>query len=162
MLTVRLIKLIETHADSLTRAVVADILTNDHTRSHLSIPEEELTTRVLRLFQNLGNWIGESKDDAICTEYEEWGRIRCRQGIPLSEIIYSLILTKKHLRRYIREHGFVEFSGDKFASGELVPFELYSIQELNYAVGDFFDRALYYLTRGYEIQVKAKQRAAGT
>jgi hypothetical protein len=33
---------------------------------------------------------------------------------------------------------------------ELVPVELYSIQELNYLVGDFFDLALYHLVRGYE------------
>ena len=162
MLSVRLIKLIETHADSLAREVVGDILTNEHTRSHLLIPKDELGPRVFRLYQNLGNWIGDPKDDAIRAEYEEWGRIRCSQGIPMSEIIYSLILTKKHLRRYIREHGFVEFSGDRIIAGELVPLELYSIQELNYVVGDFFDRAVYYLTRGYELQSKSKQKAAGS
>lgn len=162
MLTVRLIKLIETHADTLSREVVADILTNEHTLSHLRIPKDELAQRVFRLYQNLGNWIGDPKDDAIRAEYEEWGSIRCRQGVPLSEIIYALILTKKHLRRYIREHGFVEFSGDKFTSGELVHLELYSIQELNYVVGDFFDRALYYLTRGHELQSKSKQKAVGS
>ncbi len=161
MLSVRLIKLIETHADSLAREVVADILTNQHTRSHTNIPTEELTSRVFCIFQNLGNWIGDPKDDAIRGEYEEWGSIRCRQGVPMSEIIYSLILVRKHLRRYIREHGFVEFSGEKILAGELVPLELYSIQELNYVVSDFFDRALYYLTRGYELQSKSKQKAAG-
>lgn len=161
MLSVRLIKLIETHAESLTREVVGDLLTNEHTRSHIRIPKEELGPRVFALYQNLGNWIGDPKDDAIRTEYEEWGRIRCGQGIPLSEIVYSLILTKKHLRQYIREHGFVEFSGDRITSGELVPLELYSIQELNYVVGDFFDRALYYLTRGYEMAYGKHHVAAG-
>lgn len=159
MLSVRLIKLIETHADSLTREVVDDLLTNEHTRSHLRIPKEQLAPRIFRLFQNLGNWIGDPKDNAIRAEYEECGSLRCGQGIPMSEIIYSLILTKKHLRRYIREHGFVEFSGDRITSGELVPLELYSIQELNYVVGDFFDRALYYLTRGYEMKATDKRAA---
>ena len=162
MLSARLIKLIETHADSLAREVVGDILANEHTRSHTRIPPEELNSRVFRIFQNLGNWIGDPKDDAIRAEYEEWGSVRCSQGVPMSEIIYSLILVRKHLRRYIREHGFVEFSGEKIIAGELVPLELYSIQELNYVVSDFFDRALYYLTRGYELQSKFKQKAAGT
>jgi hypothetical protein len=53
----------------------------------------------------------------------------------------------------------VVFSGDRFVSGEMVPLELYSIQELNYVVGDFFDRALYYLLRGYELE--AQKRAVG-
>ena len=35
---------------------------------------------------------------------------------------------------------------------ELLPLELHSIQELNYQVGEFFDRALYHLTRGYEAE----------
>ena len=160
MLTRRLIKLIETHAESLTHEVVEDVQTNEHTRSLVRIPREELGSRVLALYRNLGDWIGDPKDDAIRHEYEEWGRIRCQQGIPTSEIAFCLILMKNHLRTYIREHAAVVFSGDRFVSGEMVPLELYSIQELNYVVGDFFDRALYYLLRGYEVQAKTQKKAA--
>jgi hypothetical protein len=157
MLSARFVQLIETHARSLAEEVVEDLFTNEHTHSHARIPREEFGERIFAFYQNLGNWIGEPKDDAIRAEYEEWGRIRCRQEIPLSEIVYSLIVIKKHLRRYIREYGPVVYSGDRVTPGELVPVELYSIQELNYVVGDFFDRALYYLTRGYERQAKAKK-----
>jgi len=160
MLSRRLIKLIETHAESLTHEVVQDVRTNEHTRSHSRIPTEELSFRVLALYRNLGNWIGDPKDDAIRHEYEEWGKIRCQQGIPTSEIAFCLILIKKHLRSYIREHAAVVFSGDRLVPGEMVPLELYSIQELNYVVGDFFDRALYYLLRGYELQVRASKEGS--
>jgi hypothetical protein len=159
MLSRRLIKLIETHAESLTHEVVEDVQTNEHTRSLVRIPREELGSRVLALYRNLGNWIGDPKDDAIRHEYEEWGKIRCQQGIPANEIAFCLILIKKHLRTYIREHAAVVFSGDRFVSGEMVPLELYSIQELNYVVGDFFDRALYYLLRGYELQARTQKKA---
>lgn len=159
MFSVQIIKLIETHAESLTHEVVADLLTNEHTPSYLRIPKEEVAQRALAFYQNLGNWIGDPKDDAICAEYERWGAIRCRQGIPVSEIVYSLILRKKHLRRCIREFASVESSGERSASGEPLPLALYNIQELNYLVGDFFDRALYYIMRGYEMQAKAKQSA---
>ncbi|HEY1484082.1 MAG TPA: hypothetical protein VGF19_15230 [Candidatus Acidoferrum sp.] len=160
MLSIRLIKLIETHADALTHEVVEDLLTNEYTPAFHRIPAGDLAPRVLRLYQHLGNWIGDPKDDAIRVEYEDWGRIRCRQGVPLSEVVYSLILTKKHLRRYIREHASIIFSGDAVTPGEFVPLELFSIQELNYVVGDFFDRALYYLTRGHEKQAENKHHAA--
>jgi len=162
MLSRRIIKLIETHADSLTQEVVQDVQTNEHTRSHARIPTEELSFRVLTLYRNLGNWIGDPKDDAIRHEYEEWGKTRCQQGIPTSEIAFCLILIKKHLRSYIREHAAVVFSGDRLVPGEMVPLELYSIQELNYVVGDFFDRALWYLLRGYEFQVKASKEGSGS
>ena len=157
MLSIHLIKLIEAHAESLTHEVIEDLLTNEHTPSQKRIPKEELGSRIFALYKNLGNWIGDPKDDAIRSEYERWGSIPRQQGIPPSELAYCLILTKKHLRRYIREHWSVVFSGDRIATGELAPLELYSIQELNYLVGDFFDRALYYLLRGYETHSKAKQ-----
>jgi len=150
MLGNRLIQLIENHSDSLTEDVLHDALTNEKTVSFKRVPIEELKPRVAALYENLSKWIGNPNQDDIRHEYEDWGRTRFRQGIPFSEIVYVLILTKKHLRKFIREHGLVTFPGDRVAPDEIVPVELYSIQELNYLVGDFFDRALYHLVRGYE------------
>ena len=93
-------------------------------------------------------------------EYEEMGRSRFRDGVPLSELIYAVILTKEHLRRYIREHGVVaDFAGDRVTPDELLPVSLYSVQELNYQVGAFFDSALYYLARGYETEANTRRPA---
>ena len=150
MLLNRLIQLIENHSDSLTEAVLQDALTNEKTVSFKRVPAEELRPRVAALYQNLGKWIGNPNQEDIRQEYEDWGRTRFHQGIPFSQIVYVLILTKKHLREFIREHGLVRFSGDGVMPDELLPVELYSIQELNYLVGDFFDRALYHLVHGYE------------
>jgi hypothetical protein len=60
------------------------------------------------------------------------------------------------MRRYIREHGLVDFAGDRIASQELLTVELLSIQELNYQIGEFFDRALYHLARGHECEAAAR------
>ena len=154
MLSARLIQLIETHSEALTREALQDIATNPRTPSFRIIPRAELESRTDGLYRNLGAWIGDPRDDAVRAEYEEWGRRRFRQGIPLSQIIYALILIKHHLRRYIRDHGLVEFSGDPVLPGEFLPVHLYGVQELNYTVGEFFDRALYYLARGYEAEAQ--------
>jgi len=154
--SVQIIKLIEANAESLAHQVVADLLTNEHTPSYRRIPKDEITQRNFAFYRNLGNWIGDPKDDAVRAEYEKWGEIRCRQGIPVSEIAYSLILRKKHLRRCIREYVFAGPSGEQSASGEPLPLVLYNVQELNYLIGDFFDRALYYILRGYDKQAKAR------
>jgi hypothetical protein len=159
MLSMRLMQLIETHAGALTREVVQDLVTNDRTPAFRKVRKPELEARVAALFENLGKWIGDPKDDTVREEYEEWGKTRFRQGIPLSEIVYTLILAKSHLRRYIREHGLVDFSGDRVTPSELLPVQLHSIQELNYMVGEFFDRALYHLVRGYESVNEHKPRA---
>jgi len=150
MLANRLIQLIENQTESLTKEALNDILTNESTASFRKVPIGELKPRVAALYENLSKWIGNPNQEQIRQEYEDWGRTRFRQGIPFSEIVYALMLIKKHLRKFIREHGLVEFSGDRVTPHELVPVELYAIQELNYLVGDFFDKALYHLVRGYE------------
>ena len=53
MLLHRLIKLIETHAESLTHGVVQDVKTNEHTRSHALIPKEELS---LAFWRSTESW----------------------------------------------------------------------------------------------------------
>ena len=155
MLANRLIQLIENHSEALTQTVLHDVLTNENTISFRKVPRSELKPRIAAMYEKLGKWIGNPDEDDIRQEYEDWGRTRFRQGIPFSEIVYVLMLTKKHLRKFIREHGLVDFSGDRVTPGELVPVELYAIQELNYLVGDFFDRALYHLVRGYEMAAPA-------
>jgi hypothetical protein len=150
MLPARLIELIETHADSLTQNALRDLAANPRTPSFHLVPPHELQARVFATYHNLGKWIGDPHDDAVRAEYESWGAKRLRQGIPLSEIVYALILIKHHLRRFVRDHGLIEFSGDRAVPGDLIGVRLYGIQELNYMVGEFFDRAMYYLARGYE------------
>ena len=159
MLTSRLMEFIQTHATSLISGAMEDVLTNEHTASFRKIPRAELEQRIAALYLNLGTWIGNPREDAVQKEYEGWGRKRLQQGIPLSEIVYCLILAKAHLRQFIREHGLIAFSGDRVTPDELVPVQLYGIQELNYMVGEFFDRALYHLTRGYEAAAKASRAA---
>jgi hypothetical protein len=157
LLSARLIELIQTHAKSLTSDVLKDYATNPRTRHWNVVPGAELEQRVISTYRNLGNWIGDPREEAVQAEYEEWGRKRYRNGIPLSEVVFAVILLKQHLRKYIREHGLVEHSRDRLASQEILPVQMYGIQEMNYLVGDFFDKALYHLTRGYELEAKVAQ-----
>jgi len=160
MLANRLIQLIENHYKSLGHEAMHDLLTNENTRAFRKVPKEELEPRIAAIYQSVGKWIGNANEDDIRQEYEDWGRTRFRQGIPFSEVVYALMLTKKHLRTFIKEHGLVDFSGDRITPDEFMPMELYAIQELNYKVGDFFDIAMYHLVRGYEAAAKAHLVAA--
>ncbi len=81
-----------------------------------------------------------------------------RQGVPLSELVYALILVKYHLRRYVRTHGLVEFSGDPAVAGEFLPIHLHGIQEFNYMVDEFLGRAPY-LAFGYEGEARLAHHA---
>lgn len=159
MLSARLIELIETHAESLAHDAVADLTSNPRTLSFRTVSHSELEARTLGLFRNLGSWIGDPRDSEVQAEYEEWGRYRRAQGVLLSDMIFALILMKHHLRRYIRDHGLIELSCERTTAGELLPVQLHGLQELNYLVGEFFDKALYYLARGYESELRTRRTA---
>jgi hypothetical protein len=157
MIGSRLLLLIQAHAGALTSEAVKDLTSHERTASFRRLNPADVEARVSALYNNLGKWIGEPDENAVRTEYEEMGRHRFREGVRVSELVYALLITKRHLRRYIREHGSADFAGDRVSPVELLPLELHSIQELNYQVGEFFDRALYHLVRGYEAEADSKR-----
>jgi hypothetical protein len=152
MISAKLIDLIEIHASHLTSDVAQDLVTNEHTRSFRAVPLEELKARTFAVVHHLGDWIGAPKDDLVRAEFEDWGHRRYKQGIPLSEVVYAMILLKRHLRRYIHDHGLVDTSFPRIDGDYVLPMHLHSLQELNAMVGEFFDKATYFLARGYEAE----------
>ena len=151
--------LIQAHAGPLTYDAVKDLTTNERTPTFRRLNPADVESRVAALYYNLGKWIGDPDERAVREEYEDMGRVRFREGAQISELVYALLLTKQHLRRYIREHGLVDFPGDRVVTEEMLPLELHSIQELNYHLGEFFDRALFHLARGYESEAAARVAA---
>lgn len=154
MISANLIELIAIHASKLTADVVRDLTTDERTRGFRTLSIEELEPRVYELFHHLGMWISEPKAGRVQEEFSEWGRRRFGQGIPLSEIIYAVLLLKHHLRRYIRDHGLIDASFPRVESDYILPMHLHSLQDLNEQVGAFFDEALYHLARGYEAEAR--------
>lgn len=150
MVAERLVELIELHAGRLAADTTQDLQTNDRTRAFRTVRRVDLEERMFRIFHQLGDWIGRRDAEQVQAEFADWGGRRFGQGIPISEIIYAVIILKHHLRRYIRDNGLIEASFPRVEGDYLLPMHLNSLQELNTQVGLFFDEALYYLTRGYE------------
>jgi hypothetical protein len=139
MLAARLVRAIEDHAEDLTRGVLDDLGTNPHTPSYHVLSRTELHGRVYEVYRNLGRWLGEDAEAAVDVTYSAVGRERRAEGIPLSEVVYALILTRHHLRDYVLRSGLVASVVD-----------LYQEEDLNLRLDLFFDRALYYTVKGYE------------
>lgn len=149
MLSAHLIRMIENHAEDLTRELLNDLGNNQRTPCFHGLTREELHKKVYDFYHNLGRWLGEKSDAHVEAAYSELGRTRHAEGIPLSEILYAVILIKEHLRNYIRRSAAVDSA-----------VELYQEAELNLMIGHFFDKALYYTCRGYE-EVGAPAAAGG-
>jgi hypothetical protein len=150
MISARLVELIQNHAPQITKDVVDDLQANPLTRGFHAVPRLDLEARIFEICHRLGNWIGASANEAVQTEFEEWGGRRFGQGIPLSQIVYAVILLKRHLRRYIKDHGLIESSFPRVEGDYVLPMHLISLQDLDGMVSEFFDKALYHLARGYE------------
>jgi hypothetical protein len=150
MISASLIELIAIHSSRLTSDVAKDLSTNERTPGFRKVPLKDLEPRIYELFHHLGDWIAEPRAGRVQEEFSEWGRRRFGQGIPLSEIVYAVILLKHHLRRYISAHGLIEASFPRVESDYILPMHLHSLQDLNVRVGEFFDEALYHLARGHE------------
>ena len=159
MIAEKLVELVEIHAARLSADVARDLVTNDRTRGFHKVPTADLEERVFRLFHHLGDWISNRRSEKVKAEFAEWGRRRFDQEIPLSEIVYAIIVLKQHLSRYIGDNGLVDAAFPRTESEYVLPMHLHSLQELNTRVGEFFDEALYQLTCGYEQRARREPPA---
>ena len=151
MIAEKLVELVEIHANRLSADVAQDLVTNVRTRGFHKVPKADLEARVFRLFHHLGDWLSDRRSERVKAEFAEWGSRRFDQEIPLSEIIYAIVILKQHLRRYIRDNGLIEATFPRSESDYVLPLHMNSLQELNLQVGQFFDEALYHLAIGYEL-----------
>ena len=150
MVAERLVELIEIQANRLAADVAQDLTTNERTMGFRSVRRADLEERLFQLLHHLGDWISDRRSEQVQVEFADWGSRRFNQGIPISQIVFAIIILKQHLRRYIRDHGLVEASFPHIDGDYVLPMHLHSLQELNAQVGLFFDEALYHLALGYE------------
>jgi hypothetical protein len=155
MIAAKLVELIEVHAPHLTSDVTRDLITNPRTTGFRAVRQQDLHERVFEILHHLGNWIGDPLAATVQAEFAHWGRRRFDQGIPLSELIFAIIVIKQHLQRYISDNGLVDAAFPLVESDYILPFHLHGLQELNARVNQFFDEALYQLACGYEDRARA-------
>ncbi|HLK34927.1 MAG TPA: hypothetical protein VKT29_17650 [Terriglobales bacterium] len=140
LLAYRLVRLIEGNSDQLSRALLQAVKSSDKTSSYnAKVPEEELRSRVKEVYQNLGEWLLGKTEADVQRRYEEIGARRATQGLPLTQLISALVLTKDTLWEFLLKEAGVER-----------PVEVFGELELLQLLDQFFDRAIYYAAIGYE------------
>ena len=135
----RLISVIENHASALTCETVKKLQSSQRTRSYNKVSYGDLSYRVKEIYQNLSRWLWEKKDTVIQSWYNDLGEQRCNEGIPLSEVLWALILTKYQLIDYL-----------DVCALDNSAMELYRKKEFDQLIDRFFDRAVCYTAEGYE------------
>jgi hypothetical protein len=138
MLSNRLVRLIETHANALALNLSEKVQASAQLGEYHKVPIYELNARVYEIYHQLGNWLLERKEEDIEHRYTAIGSRRAAQGVPLSQLIRAIVLTKQNLWEFLKRE-----SADN-------PIEVFGAQELWQLLDQFFDSAIYYAALGYE------------
>jgi hypothetical protein len=141
-----LVRLIERHADELAEGLTNKLRTSDRTPEFRNVPQEELRNSAREIYNNLGDWLLTKTESDVEMRYTQVGTRRATQGVPITQFVWALLLSKEHLFAFLQRE--VVMDGAVQLYGEL---------ELVQLLDQFFDRALYYAVVGYE---KARMRKA--
>jgi hypothetical protein len=141
MMLYRLVRLIETHSEALAGCLLDRVRNSELTPSfQKNVPPEELKERVSEVYRHLGEWLIGKDELHLEQRYLQIGAQRAAQHVPLSELVWVIVLTKENLWEFIKKESVMERTVEVF--GELEMLQL---------LEQFFDRAIYYATVGYEL-----------
>ncbi len=133
-----LVGLIENGADELAEIMVRKIRESPRMAAYHRFGDDELGDRARLVYANLGKWLEDGSEGLVELEYYRLGERRCRERIPLSEVVWALLLTRRTLWQFVE------------ALGRDPEADLRGTLELEILVVRFFDRAILHAVRGYE------------
>ncbi len=133
-----LVKLIESRADELTGLMVRKVRESPRMAAYHRFGDEELGERARSVYANLEKWLEEGSEGLVEEEYFQMGKLRCQERVPLSQVIWGLLLTRRNLWEFIDLQGWDTVS------------DLQRTLDLEILVVRFFDRAILHTASGYE------------
>jgi ADP-ribose pyrophosphatase YjhB (NUDIX family) len=142
----RLNEVIEKNADLLAEKWATDVMEKNSTLSYRNLSKEEVFHRGQRVILQFGRWL-----KGLYTEkdnrdfYIQMGISRKMEGFKASEVISALSLVRKNIWEFALSQGMWEKTID-----------IYIVLELERRMMLFFDKAAYYLSRGYESDDSSK------
>lgn len=140
MFAVRLVQLIERHADVLSEGLAHKMRTAPQCQELLrNVPADELKRRSHEIYRHLGEWLSSRTESDVEERYVGLGMRRARQGVSFSAFLWAVTSTKEYLWEFLEREGLLE-----------QPVELISELDLLHSLERFFDRVLYYASIGYE------------
>jgi len=139
MLISNLMLNIQTHASRLSGEFVADVVSNPKTPNLARMAREDMERVALDLYVRLADWLAAKQAEELEAEFRTRAHRQRKAGLPLSEIVFAVILLKKHVWEFVKRNVVVDSIGD-----------LYQRDEVIVLISEFFDRLLYATSQGYE------------
>ena len=139
MLAVRLVRLIESHIEQLSRDLSEKVWNSPRCSDLNKVPATQLEARTREIYRNLSDWLLDKTEAQVERRYTELGAMRAQQGVAYSHFVWAIVSTKEHVRAFVQREGLSESA-----------MELHGELELLHLLGQFFDLVLYYAAVGYE------------
>lgn len=99
--TAKLVDLTQKNADNIARQWAKDVKTNIKTCSYHSTAEEDIIHQAKYFYNNFQlMFFNESPYEQAKEIFEKYAEERFREGIPLHEALYALILMRRHIWLY--------------------------------------------------------------
>src|SRR5947207_378482 len=108
MLGGHLVRLIEHHADQLAEGLTKKLRSSDRTLEFRKVPEEELKNGAREIYTNLGDWLLTKTESDIELRYTQLGTRRAAQGIPVTQFLWAVLMSKEHLFGFLQREGLAE------------------------------------------------------
>lgn len=140
MLSDRIIQLVENQADRLVKQWSGRVRCHPATPSYHEMKDEDLEWSIREVYLHLGEYLEHSANaEQLSHLFMEIGETRQEQGVPLHELVFAIILTRRTLWNFIEDEGV-------FVSS----LEFHQLDEFLHRILNFFDKNLYFVVLGYE------------
>ncbi len=148
MIAARLLQRISTNWEQIARQVIQERDENPHLQHYRSLSDAEIHERARDLATRLAQWLTDRDETPFVAHFENLGRRRHAEGMPLHEVILKLNVIKRAIRRYATEQNY-----------SLTAVEIYDELELLRAMAGFFDFVIFRVAKGYEEALRAEMAA---
>jgi len=135
----KLVRTIELHANELASRLLDTVKNDVDLAEYQLVPEGELKDYVYEIYRHLGNWLLGKDTQDIQRRYLIVGGRRAAQGVPLSQVIRVISLTRDNLWTFLKKDTLIDR-----------PIEIFGELELLQLLDQFFEQAMYYAALGYE------------
>jgi hypothetical protein len=135
----KLVELVEKHSDIIVKRWMTRVSSDPTTSSYTQDNIKYLEGKAKNMLENLGRWVSyDTTKEEVGRRYAEEGIESFKRQIPLCEVIRGMYTLRRILWLFVTNETALDSA-----------FQLHSMIELSDRVILFFDRAEYYLIRGY-------------
>ncbi len=142
----KLVDLVANHSDDIVKRWVVRLLSDPATQSFTEKHMPYVEEKAKEVLAKLGKWVSyDTKKEEVGKRYAEEGGNFFKMEVPLCEAIRATYVLRRTLWLFVENESAFDSA-----------FQLHQMRELNDRVILFFDRAEFYMIRGYTEEMNRK------